>query len=106
MSAFAVAIGVKRTCSFAMHKSARPKADIAVVLLPAVTYGSHAVLRLHLFVSINEKMIEIFDTNKAESRILHVCESIECDSQRPSKNQHVNPTARLRSRHAEARKQR
>src|SRR5262249_16809723 len=73
----------------------------------AVTKGCpRAVLRLHLLVSIDKKMIEILNANKSEPRIFHVCEHVKRDRQRRGTNDHVNPAARFGSGHAKSRKQR
>jgi hypothetical protein len=47
----------------------------------------------HLLVSLDEKMIEIFDPNQAEPWIFHVCDSVERLRQGSCKNHHVNPAA-------------
>src|SRR5262249_11353902 len=60
----------------------------------------------HLIVSLDQKVIEIFDTNQAEPRKLHVSNSVEDDGQRGRQNDHVNPAARGSRSHAEASKQR
>src|SRR5215475_15984034 len=65
-----------------------------------------AVLRLHLMVSIDKKMIEILNANKSEPRIFHVCERVKRDRQRRGKNDHVNPAARFGSGHAKSSEQR
>src|SRR5215468_12473111 len=73
----------------------------------AVTKGCpRAVLRLHLMVSIDKKMIEVLNANKAEPRIFHICERVKRDRQRRGKNEHVNPAARFGSGHAKSSKQR
>src|SRR5262249_46737769 len=72
----------------------------------AVTNACQVVLRLHLLVSIDKKMIEIINANESEPRIFHVCKSVKGDSQSHGKKEHVNPAARFGSGHTEASKQR
>jgi hypothetical protein len=43
------------------------------------TVGSHAVLRLHLLMSIDQKVVEILNANESEPRIFHVCERVKGD---------------------------
>ena len=62
------------------------------------------VLRLHLMVSIDKKMIEILNANKSEPRIFHVCERVKRDRQRRGKNEHVNPAARFGGGHTKSSK--
>src|SRR5262245_60122123 len=79
------------------------QADIAALLMTAVTNGSQAVL--HLVVSVDEKMIEVVNANKSEPRIFHVCKSVKGGRQSRGKNEHMNPAARFGSSHSEAGKQ-
>jgi hypothetical protein len=71
----------------------------------AVTKGCpRAVLRLHLLVSIDKKMIEILNANESETRVFHVGERVKGDGQSRGKNEHVDPAARFGSGHTEASK--
>jgi hypothetical protein len=69
-----------------------------------VTDGPHAVLRLHLLMSINKKMIEILNANESEPRIFHVCKGVKRHRQGRGKNKHVNPAARFGGGHTKASK--
>src|SRR5262245_20553051 len=117
MSAF----GPKRTWALALHmsafggKSGHRLVQCKCLLLTqsgyrnavssAVTKGCpRAVLRLHLLVSIDKKMIEILNANESEPRIFHVCERVKRDRQRRGKNDHVNPAARFGSGHTKSSK--
>jgi len=70
----------------------------------AVTNACQVVLRLHLLVSIDKKMIEFVNANESEPRIFHVGKSVKGDGQSRGKNEHVNPAARFGSGHTEASK--
>ena len=80
--------------------------DTTQRVLSSGANGSPVIPRLHLLVSIDEKVIEILDANQAEPRILHVRNGVERNRQGGGKNQHVNPASRRSRRHAEAGEQR
>jgi hypothetical protein len=98
--------GVKRACLIAARMSAfDPKRTSQRAVSSAVTKGCpRAVLRLHLLVSIDKKMIEILNANESEPRVFHVGERVKGDGQSRGKNEHVNPAARFGSGHTEASK--
>src|SRR5262245_50209384 len=103
--AFDVAFGVKRTSAGAVQMSAFDQSGHRSAVSSAVTKGCpSAVLRLHLIVSIDKKMIEILNANESEPRILHVCERVKRDRQRSGKTEHVNPAARFGSGHTKSSK--
>ena len=72
--------------------------DTTQRVLSSGANGSPVIPRLHLLVSIDEKVIEILDANQAEPRILHVRNGVERNRQGGGKNQHVNLEGSVRSR--------
>src|SRR5262245_55402433 len=97
--------GLERTWVGAPHMSAFDPKRTCSAVSSAVTKGCpRAVLRLHLLVSIDKKVIEILNMNKSEPRVFHVCERVKRDRQRRGKNDHVNPAARFGSGHTKSSK--
>ena len=72
-------LGIKRTWLVAAHMSAFDPKRTWQCFSSAVTKGCHAVLRLHLQLSINKEVVEIINANEPKPRIFHVCQSVERD---------------------------
>jgi hypothetical protein len=64
---------------FSLHMSAFDPKRTWQCFSSAVTKGCHAVLRLHLQLSIDKEVVEIVNANEPEPRIFHVCQSVERD---------------------------
>ena len=71
----------------------------------AGTHDRGALVRLHLLMGIDKKVIEFVYANEAEARVFHICEGVQRDRQGSGENEHVYPATRFGGGHAKSSKQ-